>query len=66
MKAKNACPFCRTHAIVMIKSTPPAAKVYQAECDNCGARGPIYPTKKEAVSGWEFGINGIESRMRKL
>lgn len=38
---------------------------FQAECDNCGARGPIYENKEAAIEGWEFGIVGLGERMRK-
>jgi hypothetical protein len=36
----------------------------QIECENCGARGIIYKTEEEAIAGWEFGIVGLEGRMR--
>jgi hypothetical protein len=65
MKSENGCPFCQTHVIEVVASTPPAVEGYQAQCDNCGARGPIYPSKDEAVAGWELGINGAEGRMRR-
>ena len=56
MRSENGCPFCREDVIQIIKSKPPASEGVQVECDNCGARGPIYGSKKEAITGWEFGI----------
>ena len=49
MKSENGCPFCREHVINVLKSSEPAVKGLQVECENCGARGPIYETKKEAI-----------------
>lgn len=66
MKASNGCPFCSTQTIEVVSSTPPAMEGLQAQCDNCGARGPIYQTKKDAIDGWNLGINGLEGRMRKV
>lgn len=65
MKSKNGCPFCREFIIQIVKSTPPASEGLQVECDNCGARGPIYNTEKEALTGWELGILGVDGRQRK-
>jgi len=65
MKSNNGCPFCNHTVIQIVKSTPPASEGLQVECDNCGARGPIYDTKKEALLGWERGIVDIDGRQRK-
>lgn len=65
MKSTNGCPFCKHFIVQIVKSTPPAIEGVQAECDNCGARGPIYHTKKEALIGWEHGILDLEGRQRK-
>ena len=65
MQSKNGCPFCQENVIVIVKSTRPAMPGFQAECDNCGARGPIYENKEAAIEGWEFGIVGLGERMRK-
>jgi hypothetical protein len=48
-----------------VKSHPEAIKGYQFLCDNCGACGPIYDNKEDALIGWELGINGIDGRSRK-
>ena len=66
MKAKNECPFCRKYVIDIVKSLPPAMKGLQVECDNCGARGPIYETEQDALLGWNFGILGVNGRQRRL
>lgn len=65
MKSKNECPFCREFVIKIVKSTPPAMKGLQAECDNCGARGPIYESEEEALLGWDLGIVGVDGRLRR-
>jgi predicted RNA-binding Zn-ribbon protein involved in translation (DUF1610 family) len=65
MKSKNGCPFCREDVIGIVKSTPPAMEGLQVQCDNCGARGPIYENKEEAIAGWELGISGLGGRLRK-
>ena len=65
MKSKNGCPFCQENIIDIVKSTPPAMEGHQVQCDNCGARGPIYENEEEAIKGWELGISGIEERLRK-
>lgn len=64
MKSENGCPFCHQTVIKIIKSSPPAMKGFQAECDNCGARGPIYNEEKEALTGWEHGISDRGGRLR--
>jgi transcription elongation factor Elf1 len=65
MKSKNGCPFCNHFVIQIVKSAPSAMTGLQAECDNCGARGPIYETKKDALLGWERGIVEENGRQRK-
>ena len=65
-KSKKGCPFCQQKDGIIVKSTPPAMEGLQVECNDCGARGPIYETKEEAISGWELGIFRIDRRMRKL
>jgi hypothetical protein len=65
MESKNGCPFCQENIIDIVQSTPPAMQGLQVQCDSCGARGPIYESKEEAIAGWEFGIIGLEGRMRK-
>lgn len=64
MRSEKGCPFCQEHVIIIIKSNPPAMDGFQAECDNCGARGPIYENEKEALNGWELGISGESGRLR--
>jgi Lar family restriction alleviation protein len=65
MKSIKGCPFCQQHIINIIESNPAAIKGYQYQCDNCGACGPIYENKKEALEGWELGIKDIFGRLRK-
>jgi Lar family restriction alleviation protein len=65
MQSKKGCPFCQEKVIKVVKSVPPAMKGFQVECDNCGARGPIYENKEAAIEGWELGIMGLGQRMRK-
>lgn len=65
MKSKNGCPFCQEDVIDIVKSVPPAVEGLQVQCDNCGACGPIYESKEEAINGWELGISGIGGRQRK-
>ena len=36
----------------------------QVQCDNCGARGPIYENEKTAIEGWELGIFHLGERKR--
>jgi len=66
MKSKNGCPFCRGNVIIVIKSKmPTASNGLQTQCDNCGARGPVYETQEKAIEGWELGIMGeLGKRMR--
>ncbi|MBW2344045.1 MAG: Lar family restriction alleviation protein [Deltaproteobacteria bacterium] len=64
MKSKKGCPFCREDVIDIVKSVPPAVEGLQVQCDNCGARGPIYESEKEAINGWELGISDIGGRQR--
>ncbi len=64
MKSENGCPFCLQKTIQIIPSTPPSSKGFQFECDNCGARGPIYDDEKEALTGWELGILDSGKRLR--
>jgi hypothetical protein len=65
MKSEKGCPFCREDVIQIVKSAPPASEGLQVECDNCGARGPVYENKEEAIAGWELGIFGEEGRLRR-
>lgn len=65
--SENGCPFCQEKNCTIVKSVPPhAMEGLQVECNDCGARGPIYETKEEAISGWELGIFSVKGRMRKL
>jgi len=65
MKSENGCPFCRQDVIYVVKSEMPTAiDGLQVQCDNCGARGPVYENKKEAITGWEFGISEQGKRLR--
>ena len=65
MKSKNGCPFCREDVIKVIESKMPTAiDGWQAQCDNCGARGPVYETQEEAIKGWELGIVDKGKRLR--
>lgn len=66
MRAKNKCPFCQQDVINVIKSNPPETNGYQYQCDNCGACGPIYDNKEEALKGWELGIYDMGNRLRKI
>ena len=43
---------------------PTAIDGWQAKCDNCGARGPVYETQEEAIKGWELGIVHMGKRLR--
>lgn len=65
MKSEKGCPFCREYVIQIVKSAPTAAEGLQVECDNCGARGPVYGSKEEAFNGWELGIFGEGGRLRR-
>lgn len=65
MKADNTCPFCGHSVIQIINSNPPTMKGRQAECDNCGARGPVYGSNDEALTGWNDGIVEMNGRYRK-
>ena len=56
MKSEKGCPFCREDVIQIVKSAPPASEGLQVECDNCGARGPVYESKEEAIAGWELNL----------
>ncbi len=56
MNSEKGCPFCRLHVIEIVKSTPPSMEGLQVQCDNCGACGPVYESKEEAITGWELGI----------
>jgi len=65
MKSENGCPFCRENVIHIVKSElPTAIEGLQVQCDNCGARGPIYENEKEAITGWELGIFHLGKRLR--
>ena len=65
MKSNKECPFCQENIISIVESKTPVMQEYQYQCDNCGACGPIYENKEEALKGWEQGIRGIKGRMRK-
>ena len=65
MIAEVECPYCLEHVVELVKSTPPAGGGVQMECDNCGARGPIYDNKEEALEGWNEGILDLGVRLRK-
>lgn len=65
MRSVKGCPFCHTNTIFVVKSKETAVvKEFQAQCDNCGARGPIYDSEAEAISGWEMGILDRGKRLR--
>jgi Lar family restriction alleviation protein len=65
MKSENGCPFCRQQVIDIVESHMPiASEGVQVQCDNCGARGPIYENKEEAITGWELGISDHGKRLR--
>ncbi len=66
MKSKNGCPFCQEKIINIVESKHPCIEGYQYQCDNCGARGPIYENKEEALNGWEMGIKSVDGRLRKI
>lgn len=66
MKSEKGCPFCREDVFQIVKSAPPAGEGLQVECDNCGARGPVYESEEEAITGWELGIFDVrEGRLRR-
>jgi len=62
MKSEKGCPFCGEDVIEIVKSAPSAMEGLQVECDNCGARGPIYESKEAAIDGWEHGIPDLEGK----
>ncbi len=64
--SENGCPFCQEKNCNIVKSVQPAMEGLQVECNDCGARGPIYMTKEGAISRWELGTFGIDGTMRKL
>lgn len=66
MKSEKGCPFCQEKDIHIVKSAPPAMEGLQVECINCAARGPVYKTKEEAITGWELGWSGLKGRMRRI
>jgi hypothetical protein len=66
MKSQNGCPFCQGDVIDIINSSPPAGKGLQVQCDDCGACGPIYDNKDEAIKGWELGISGIGGKRLRI
>lgn len=61
MKTKNPCPFCNELSVQIIQSESPVRPLdenncWQAECGNCGARGPQgYADKRSAALAWEYG-----------
>ncbi|NPE30661.1 restriction alleviation protein, Lar family [Methanococcoides sp. SA1] len=59
------CPFCAITSVQVIKSNKPAISGFQCECTDCGARGPIYENKSEAIRGWNEGISDIEKINRR-
>ena len=58
---ENACPFClqKSTKVLGPKSVPEKSthgEGYQAECINCGARGPCgMTTPKDAELAWDKG-----------
>ena len=61
--SENGCPFCQEKNCNIVRSvTPHAMEGFQVECNDCGARGPIYATKEEAISGWETDRGNIYRR----
>lgn len=65
MKVQNGCPFCQQHVIQIIKSRPTDTEGFQAQCENCGACGPIYEDEQDAITGWEEGIADQGKRLRQ-
>lgn len=61
METGRCCPFCEFDSVCVIgeKKDPiksPNAKGFQAECINCGARGPMgYIDEKNAIEAWVKG-----------
>lgn len=64
MKSENGCPFCREKVIVVIESNSPNLVGKQVQCDNCGARGPIYEDERQAIDSWELGLSNLGERLR--
>jgi len=64
MKLDRECPFCKFKTGYFIDSKlPETSPGIQVICDECGARGPIYSTEKEALEGWnEEFLNKDEAR----
>jgi Lar family restriction alleviation protein len=65
MKSDNVCPFCGESVIVFLnvgKHITGGGR--QAECDNCGARGPVYENDEQALIGWNEGISTVGGRYR--
>lgn len=63
MKTKKVCPFCgfnNTQVVGEKKSEEnPAAKGFQTECINCGARGPCgMVDHTNAIKAWDNGDFG--------
>ena len=65
MELEKPCPFCQESSGAIVKSAPHAVGGVQVECENCGARGPIYDTDKDAIKGWNKGIGGGSGFLRK-
>ncbi|MDQ6962223.1 MAG: hypothetical protein Q9M28_06785 [Mariprofundaceae bacterium] len=63
-KSKVPCPFCGMVSVGVLspKTTPNASSHkagFQAECINCGARGPChFETARFAILAWEYGDSG--------
>ncbi len=64
MKSENSCPFCQLKIINIVESKPPNMAGKQVQCENCGARGPIYEDDEKAIEGWELGISNLGERLR--
>ena len=48
MIAENECPFCGLKSVEF--------KGNQMVCENCGAAGPTYDNKENALDGWNRGL----------
>lgn len=53
MKKLEICLFCKSADVVIIDSIDPGeyGKFY-AYCNDCGARGPLGDTEREAADKW--------------
>jgi len=61
--AKKSCPFCKSmrHRVGSFDDDEPNAPAhrfgYKVVCNNCGAAGPIMPSRKEAKDAWDSENN---------